>query len=564
MADDFHYEKLVTLNMVYDNTLPSNHVFTQSSTIKTPLYPHQKALVNGMRNYREKMTCGFLVGNQSIQGKIGIIGDPPGSGKTLSVLSYLASYSKSHTTLELTPHSSRYFFSHNLCSTTNGANLIIVPHRLFSQWKQEIEKHTALPYVPIETKRVMRGDAPAKQILEHRIVLTTDTCYKHVQEYAKTHHIHWDQIMIDEAASIYFHSNDPPLQFQFLWLITHHWIPLIMKHPHVIKSNLFFLRDRITIHPDFERWLLDDITDHYEGHLASSAFMKDYVSLHHPERGRMVLRNSTEDLIKSMNLPALQYETLQCKPNMTMNSLISFYLARQRDPVIRSKQIPHLFQALGVEFLSISEYRSRQPTSKHALIERMISDQECVICLEPCEYPTMVECCYHLFCGKCLLKHSLINMKCPTCRDGLSAQRIHCLATLLPEDRMIAKNKMDVCMDILRQHPNGQFIIFSPFTNIYYELIEKIESINIKAERIENNLFSLIKTVRNFQQGKTRVLFLSNVDAIRGLNLASTTHMIFYHELPSYESKQVLIHSSQRMGRTSPLQILHLHSEIQV
>ena len=232
--------------------------------------------------------------------------------------------------------------------------------------------------------------------------------------------------------------------------------------------------------------------------------------------------------------------------------------------MIRSKQIPHLFQALGIEFLSVSEYRSRQPTSKHALIERMINDQECVICLEPCEYPTMVECCYHLFCGKCLLKHSLINMKCPTCRDGLGVQRIHCLATLLPEDRMIAKNKMDVCMDIIRQHTSGQFIIFSPFTNIYYELIEKFESMNIKAERIENNLFSLIKTVRNFQQGKTRALFLSNVDAIRGLNLASATHLIFYHELPSYESKQVLIHSSQRMGRTTPLQILHLHSEIQV
>ena len=86
----------------------------------------------------------------------------------------------------------------------------------------------------------------------------------------------------------------------------------------------------------------------------------------------------------------------------------------------------------------------------------------------------------------------------------------------------------------------------------------------IKTERIENNLFSLIKTVRNFQQGKTRLLFISNVDMIRGLSLASTTHLIFYHELPAFESKQVLIHSSQRLGRTSPLQILHLHSEIQV
>jgi SNF2 family DNA or RNA helicase len=249
---------------------------------------------------------------------------------------------------------------------------------------------------------------------------------------------------------------------------------------------------------------------------------------------------------------------------MSLNSLTSFYLARQREPSIRSKQIPHLFQALGIEFQSISEYKDQQPITKHNLIQRMIDDQECAICMEPCEYKTIVQCCYHIFCGKCLLKNALINMKCPTCREGLHVQRIHCLETLSAEERLLSMNKMEACLDILRQNKEGQFIIYSPFTNIYYELMEKIDQMGIKAERIENHLFSLIKTVRNFQQGKTRLLFISNVDMIRGLNLASTTHLIFYHELPVFESKQVLLHSSQRLGRTLPLQILHLHSEIQV
>ena len=568
MADDFHYEKLVTLNSVYQNTLIQSNSFVPPSTIKTTLYPHQKTLVHGMHQHREKMTRGFLVGNQAINGKVGIVGDPPGSGKTLSMIAYLASHSptSSRMSSELTTHSSKYFFSHDLhtLSSSNGSNLIIVPHRLFGQWKQEIDQHSTLSYVPIETKRIMKGDTIAKLIIQHRIVLTTDKCYKHVQAYAITHRIQWDQIMIDEASSIYFHSSDPPLRFQYLWLITNNWIPLIMKSSNVIKSNLFFLRDRVELHSDLERWILDDITDHYEGQLASSAFMKEYLSFHHPERGRMVLRNSTDDLIKSMNLPLLQHETLQCKPNMTLNSLTSFYLARQREPSIRSKQIPHLFQALGIEFQSISEYKDQQPNTKQILIQRMIDDQECAICMETCEHPTIVQCCYHIFCGKCLLKNALINMKCPTCREGLHVQRIHCLETLSNEERMLSMNKMEACLNILRQNKEGRFIIYSPFTNIYYELMEKIDQMEIKAERIENNLFSLIKTVRNFQQGKTRLLFISNVDTIRGLSLASTTHLIFYHELPVYESKQVLLHSSQRMGRTSPLQILHLHSEIQV
>ena len=176
MADDFHYEKLVTLNSVYHNTLIQSNLFVPPTTIKTILYPHQKTLVHGMHCHREKMTRGFLVGNQAINGKVGIVGDPPGSGKTLSMITYLASHVPSRMSSELTTHSSKYFFSHDLRSLSdhNTAHLIIVPHRLFGQWKQEIEQHSTLSYVPIETKRMMRGDTIAKLIIQHRVVLTTD------------------------------------------------------------------------------------------------------------------------------------------------------------------------------------------------------------------------------------------------------------------------------------------------------------------------------------------------------------------------------------------------------
>jgi SNF2 family DNA or RNA helicase len=91
MADGFLYEKLLVLNNVYNNTLVPGKTVTQASVIKTQLFPHQSTLVNGMHIYRDKMTRGFLLGNQAINGKVGIIGDPAGTGKTLSILAYLAS-----------------------------------------------------------------------------------------------------------------------------------------------------------------------------------------------------------------------------------------------------------------------------------------------------------------------------------------------------------------------------------------------------------------------------------------------------------------------------------------
>ena len=88
--------------------------------------------------------------------------------------------------------------------------------------------------------------------------------------------------------------------------------------------------------------------------------------------------------------------------------------------------------------------------------------------------------------------------------------------------------------------------------------------LGLKAERIENNLYSLLRSWKNYQEGRTHVLFVSNIELIRGMSLHSTSHLIFYHELSSYELKQVLIHSAQRIGRQESLNLIHLDSELQV
>jgi SNF2 family DNA or RNA helicase len=568
MSEEFQYDKLVLLNNIYHNTLSEpKQPFQKPDSITSPLYPHQSTMAHGMHQYREKMTRGFMVGNQAINGKIGIIGDPPGTGKTLSVLAYLAAYPTifPRMTSELTSQSSTYFFSHEIQQLSDrSTNLIIVPHSLFNQWRNEINQHTTLSYVAIETKRNTKGDQLAKDMINSQFVITTNKCYKFVQEYAKQHEIQWDNIIIDEASSIYIRSSDPPLQFQFLWLVTNNWIPLLFKHPSIVKSSLFFLRDRVNLHPDLENWLLDQITVHYNGTLISSYFLRNYLPFLHRQRGSIVLRNASNLIESSIQLPDMNHHILSCRPNITLQSLSSFYLVKNMEPTIRSRSIPHLFQALHIECTNVDSYLSRQLESKHKLIKRKLEENECVICMETCEYPSMVNCCYNLYCGKCLLRNTILSFKCPTCRSGLSTSNISCISELRPEDIVLSKNKMEICLDLCKNHTDRKFIIYSAFDNIYYQLFEEINKAGLKAERIENNLFSLLKTIRNFQEGKTNVLFISNIETIRGLSLPSTTHLIFYHELPVFELKQVLIHSCQRLGRTQPLQIYHLNSEIPV
>jgi len=158
----------------------------------------------------------------------------------------------------------------------------------------------------------------------------------------------------------------------------------------------------------------------------------------------------------------------------------------------------------------------------------------------------------------------IVNQKCPTCREVLTTDNICCLKSLTAEEKILARNKTEVCLDILNSNKNGKFIIYSSFDNIYYQLFEDIDKLGLKAERIENNLFSMLRTIKNFQEGKTNILFISNIDLIRGISLSSTSHLIFYHEPSSCELKQILTHSAQRLGRQEPLRIIHLNSEIQV
>jgi SNF2 family DNA or RNA helicase len=568
MADGFLFEKLMVLNTVYNNTLVAGKSPPQASVIKTQLFPHQATLVNGMHIYRDKMTRGFLVGDEAINGKIGIVGDSIGTGKTLSILAYLASQIATfpRITCELTNNSSKYFFSHKLyqLSDASSTNLIIVPHSLFGQWKQEISLHTTMSYVAVETKRHIRGNDLAQTMVNSNFVLTTNKCYKNLQEFADLNGIQWNNVIIDEASSIYISSSDPPLKFQFLWLVTNNWLPLIFKNASIVKTNLYYLRDRLVLNPELERWLLDNINIHYEGQLVSSSFFKDYLPFYHPNRGSIIIRNSNDLINKSLGLPEVIVDTLQCRPNITLNSLISYYLARNIEPNINSSKVPNLFQSLNIEFKNLDEYLLNKPINKHNLIRRKVQEGECVICLEQVEYPTIVNCCYNMYCGKCLLKNMIINHKCPTCRDVLTTENICCLKDLTTEEIILSKNKTEVCLDILSKNKTGKYIIYSSFDNIYYQLFEEIDRLGLKAERIEQNLFSLLKTVKNFQEGRTNILFVSNVDLVRGLSLGITSHLIFFHELPVYELKQILIHSAQRIGRKHPLKIVHLNSEIQV
>lgn len=143
-----------------------------NSLLKTPLMPHQQRMIASMYMYETSMThidetLSFAKGRERLYGKLGVIADPPGSGKTLSVLGFIATLKAFEASTnrvcgkvgELNMNSNKYFYSHTVepvsVPDVSSTSIIIVPPNLLQQWRREIDTHTTmLPFV-VDNRRLL-------------------------------------------------------------------------------------------------------------------------------------------------------------------------------------------------------------------------------------------------------------------------------------------------------------------------------------------------------------------------------------------------------------------------
>ncbi len=566
------YDQLDILNTIFSNALQSNTLYNKINhppLIKAKLYSHQETLIQGMQQYKEKMTRGFVWRNHVINGKLGIIGDPPGTGKTLSILSYIASLEKNNivSVPELEECSNTYFYSFKNTNTyirdISSCNLIIVPSTLIPQWKNELTTHTNMPHTIIDSKRIIRNNSTIESVKESRLIITTPNCYKSVQSFAKKYNIHWNEVFVDEASQIYISSNEEPLQFNFLWLITNSWIPLIFKNISLSPADLLHISDRIRIHTELESWLksIEHNTLQFPYSIASSSFFKQYLPYNHPARGLMVVKNSKSTIENSIEIHDISNIYIKCKSNLSLYYLNNLKYSPERAEKIM-EDIPELFQSLSIPNKTLNELIQEYPEKNKRIIHKC--SDACTICFEEPSNKTMMLCCNSVYCGKCITQQMISNMKCPTCRKEITQNNI---CSMIENNTSVQylKNKLDACIDyitnVTQEVPNAKVIIYTTFQNICYQLKHYFDKTNVTSSPININQNVFKTSIEQFKNSPINILFVSNVDLLRGVSLENATHLIFFHELPFYELKQILVHSCQRIGRKQALTVLHLNFE---
>lgn len=566
---DNNYKQLFVLNTVYNNLLCNTTHNLQLSIIKTPLLLNQSILVHGMHKYVQKMLYGFMYETKIISGNIGILGDENGSGKTLSILAYLASIVSNNivqsNTTKLDKASTEFFTTYNIVPINNNRiHLIIVPPHLYQHWINQIKTHTTIKYVAIETKRYLNMKNLSGRLQTANFILTTSKCYKFVEEYAIQNNLEWDNVVIDDATHIYV--RDIQIKFKFMWLISSNWKSLLFHGSTISKRDLCTFTENIQINSLCKEWLLENNSEVYSTDIILSVFIKKYIPYENLLKGLLVIKCHPDIIRKSYEILEINEEKIKCKSYTTIQSLAYYFQSRQIQPNINSDNAIDISNALSISTYEKDIYICCQPRIKQALVSEKLKEPECTICLEKAEHCTVVNCCYNIYCAKCLLYQIITNRTCPTCRELLYSYNLGIITDIDDnfKNKNVPQTKVDTCMHIIKTHINHKFIIYTAFENTYYQVYSYFNNMGIKIDRIDNTISSLNKVLGLLNDNKIQAVFVSNIDVLRGISMQSIDHLIFFHEIHVYEERETLLAYFQGIGRKKPLHVVDLTSVLPI
>jgi SNF2 family DNA or RNA helicase len=552
-----------------------------------------------------------------ISTNIGIIGDIVGYGKTLTALSIIAhnplenihvNPAKVHSF-----HSARaynYFTAETINmslpnpDTMINSTLIIVPRGpVYVQWEKTLKESTDLKYIAIEDLNFIKKNLPpivdnnARDIINYfnqfDVVLIKNTTLDRLLDYYNYQVIdpnnyfiyNWKRIMIDECHDII--NKIEVFNYMFIWLISGTYFNMCHKISSSSYSQYYNIKDilredyinyiLVKCNKDFvkESFKIPPIIEHY--HLCKMSkylkVIKKYINSAILDK---INANDISGAIKDLGGKNETEEGMAALICADMNKNLS-NKHRERE-YIASLDIIEENKANRLKTID-SEIASIEGKIKD-LTERIteINSKICSICLDNVTQPIILE-CTHIFCGGCLFQFlnantlGTIAKKCPDCRAEIkSTENLTAIVSIKEANAAnaanaitndIAKsssrigkgilNKEDTLLEILKNKPDGKFIVFSR-VDVFTNIIKILVSNGITFAELKGNTSHMMNVLKDFKNGSINVILLTTQYAGYGIDINYATDVIIFHSMAV--DKQQAIGRAQRVGRTNNL-IVH-------
>jgi SNF2 family DNA or RNA helicase len=516
-----------------------------------------------------------------------------------------------------------YTIKHS-ASSPQDSTLLVVPHTIFRQWQIYIKDHSTLKVFAIKSKANLSDTDDnkfANMVKEADFVLVSNTLYSETMDLAHTKKISWKRIFFDEADSIHITSTSRKPNAGFVWFITASWANFLM-HGASLRSNLLTLLPSIpNLDPEMSQWLKNEIgtsnnsQDYYGSsvflRMKSPNFFRDFLS-NNIFRSFQVLRCRGQFIEESMTMPPINNIQIMCEqpPNQRIvnglvsreiqqmlhagdidgaldglgvkaeepTTLLEAFMAQQNKELVRLK-MTYSFKE-GIEYatpqakevalsslkIKIQSVEQQMATFKERI--NTLKDEVCPICYDDLKNTTLTPCCHRAFCGSCMLTCLGKANSCPMCRSPIATNKLIHVSDKKPvvkvkKNSVVLLRKPDALLDFIIKNPTAKMLVFSRYENPFATLSAKCEEAGINVFILKGNKDCIANTIKEFEAGTKRVLFLPTETAAAGMNLVQASHIVIYHAMTPEEERQV-IGRAYRLGRKEPLSVVRLVHDAEV
>jgi len=504
-------------------------------------------------------------------------------------------------------------------------SLLIVPHALLQQWETYVRRDTTLRVKFLKRKVETSDSAVMTDLESYDLIVVSSTMWGTFKASHPIRTILWQRLFIDEADSVTFSSEHDDLHARFYWFITASWMNLVFSggayynimsvytplpdtppalitrvQKSVYNSQYFSVPG--CRHVNIVRRMCG--TDRFQTHPGSHAVLS--------QSARVIIHSTEEAIRKSFANPSITHRTIVCATPANLRVLDQFVspemmerlhagdvkgaldcvgmtahseseltsavtaswlteLDNAKKTYEYKKTIAYSSEAARVKAMETCEQKIASIESRITAVEDRIKrakEHMCPICMCEATNPALIPCCTQIFCFGCLCESLKRVAACPLCRQRITdLKSVKVLGDATDETNTVATvkekkklGKQETCIEFLKANPTAKMLVFSSYDATFSGLNVALTDAGISHATVNGSQARITKLLREFREGAYSVLFLNARNMGAGLNMESATHVLLFHRMAA-ELEQQIVGRAVRLGRTAPLEVLHLFHE---
>lgn len=504
--------------------------------------------------------------------------------------------------------------------TQTNCALFIVPHALISQWQTYVSRDTTLKALFI-TKKLDAAKNNVDSLEKYDALFISSTMWNTFRASNDIRKILWSRVFIDEADTISITTNTDEINGLFYWFISASWLNLIFAHGAFF--NLDYTYQPLPDTPEFviqrvnalktQNSIISITGLRHKNIVGQMSSVTNTPNMTLNAAGlqstRLVIYCSDDYIKTSFESPPIHHMNIICETPANIRVLDSFISSEMLEmlnagdtkgalesigmstnseqEIINAitaslqvelenaqktydykKSLTYSTEQIKLKALEVCEAKIASIRSRITAINERIQhakEQTCPICYMDITNPAVTPCCTQLFCFSCLCESLKRACICPLCRKRIdNLKSIQVVGNSEPQEIKKVpnkkRNKQDALLKFIQDNPNAKILMFSGYDATFSGLELKLKEANIKHATLNGSTARISKLLREFESGKWNILFLNARNMGAGLNIECASHVVLFHKM-SKELETQIIGRANRLGRTQPIQVVHLLHE---